>query len=269
MLLRFTVFSWVALSACTALHNNPDHPRPIQKGLPGTIFLRDSLWLDQYELTNADWREYVGWLVRQHGTGSPEYLAALPDSAFWLTHHDLSNEPQHETYFRATRYDDYPITGISHEQAVAYCQWRTERVREAVCATPPEKTAMPQRFRYRLPSVAEWEYAATAGLNAEEHPFGYISLRDKKGHHKVVTKETLPANTDPSATFGLPRNTGSPNRYGFHNLIGNVAEMVAEQGVAKGGSYANTLEESRVKNEIRYDRAMPWLGFRCVCAVGK
>ncbi|MBV6440268.1 MAG: hypothetical protein DYG98_10850 [Haliscomenobacteraceae bacterium CHB4] len=266
---RYFLLISFAISACRVLHHDPDQAGPIQKGLPGTILLRDSLWLDRYEITNVAWREYTGWTARQYGIGSPEYRATLPDSVFWLTMHDLSTEPMHETYFRSPRYDDYPITGITYDQAVAYCRWRTERVREAICMEPTEKARMPKNFQYRLPTIAEWEYAAAAGLDLRKYPYGYEEIRIKSTRYKIIIQETLPSDTYPETTFGVPGGSGAANRLGFYDLIGNAAEMVAERGIAKGGSYAHTLAESRVTNDIRYDRPMPWLGFRCICEVKK
>lgn len=269
MLFRLFLFVSVALTACHSVRRNSDRPRPIQQGLPGTILLRDSLWLDRYEISNMDWREYVDWTVRKHGMGSPEYRASLPDSVFWFTRSDLSSEPLHESYFREPQYNEYPVTGITYDQAVAYCQWRTERVREAVCMGPAEKSRMPKAFYYRLPTVAEWEYAASAGFDPDKSPYGFEKIHTKSKRYKIVTKETLPPAIHPEYPFGFPRGSGAPNRYGFHDLIGNAAELVAEHGIAKGGSFAHTLEESRVNSEIRYDRPMPWLGFRCICVVKK
>lgn len=255
------------LAACSLSRRDPHRPNTVQRGLPGTIFLRDSLWLDQDEIANVDWREYIGWTARKYGIGSPEYRATLPDSVFWLTRADLSTEPNHESYFREPHFDEYPVTGVSYDQAVAYCQWRTDRVREAVCATPEEKAVMPQNFQYRLPTAAEWEYAASAGLDLEKYPYGFEAIQRRSNHYEVITKETQPPGTNPEPTFGLPRRSGSPNRFGFYDLVGNAAEMVAERGVAKGGSYAHPLEKARIRSEIRYEKPMPWLGFRCICVV--
>lgn len=268
MFFRTALFLMATLVACRTLHNT-DRPRPVSKGLPGTILLHDNLWLDQNEISNVDWREFVGWTARMHGIGSPEYRATLPDSVFWLTRADLSTEPGHESYFREPPYNEYPVTGISYDQAVAYCQWRTERVREAVCKSPEEKSAMPQHFRYRLPTITEWEYAASAGLDPDKYPWGFEEFSTKSEHYKAITKESLPQGANPEQTFGLPRGSGTPNRFGFSDLIGNAAEMVAERGIAKGGSYAHSLDESRVKSLIYYKEPMPWLGFRCICEVKK
>ncbi len=56
---------------------------------------------------------------------------------------------------------------------------------------------------------------------------------------------------------------------GLHNMIGNVSEMVSEKGISKGGSWMHLIEECRVGKDINYQRAEPWLGFRCVCVVRK
>ncbi|MFM8911488.1 MAG: formylglycine-generating enzyme family protein, partial [Flammeovirgaceae bacterium] len=58
-----------------------------------------------------------------------------------------------------------------------------------------------------------------------------------------------------------------PNKIGLTDMIGNVAEMVAEDGIAKGGSWAHTLDQSRIVNRQYYTKPEAWLGFRCVCEV--
>ena len=50
-------------------------------------------------------------------------------------------------------------------------------------------------------------------------------------------------------------------------MLGNVAEMVQEKGICKGGSWRNILEECRVGKDMEYSKPAAWLGFRCVCVV--
>ncbi|MFZ6013247.1 MAG: formylglycine-generating enzyme family protein [Bacteroidota bacterium] len=64
-----------------------------------------------------------------------------------------------------------------------------------------------------------------------------------------------------------PPGNSRPNSLGIRNMIGNVAEMVAEPGIAKGGSWAHNLEDSRILNRQYYQKPAAWLGFRCVCEV--
>ncbi len=60
-----------------------------------------------------------------------------------------------------------------------------------------------------------------------------------------------------------------PNGFGFYNMVGNVAEMVEEKGIAKGGSFAHTQKECDIKNQILYDGPQAWLGVRYACDIRK
>ena len=85
-----------------------------------------SFFMDETEVRNVDWREYIFWLQRVH----PElYKAALPDTSVW--ENELAyNEPLVENYFRHAAYSEYPVVGVSWLQANEYCKWRTDRVNE-------------------------------------------------------------------------------------------------------------------------------------------
>ena len=91
-----------------------------------------SFYMDETEVSNIDYREYLYWLDRVFGESYPEvFLEALPDTAVWRE--ELSyNEPYVQNYFRHPSYQDYPVVGVNWLQSNDYCQWRTDRVNEMI-----------------------------------------------------------------------------------------------------------------------------------------
>ena len=94
-----------------------------------------SFYMDKYEVTNIAWREYLEWNAYVFGASKPELLEALlPDTTVWRDEMAY-NEPYEEYYFRHPAYSFYPVVGVTWEQAMAYCQWRTDRVNEQLMVT--------------------------------------------------------------------------------------------------------------------------------------
>ncbi len=91
-----------------------------------------SFYMDQAEVTNVDYREYLYWLGRVFGVDHPEVVkTALPDTLVWRDRLAY-NEPYVEYYFRHPSYNFYPVVGVSWVQANQYCSWRTDRVNEYI-----------------------------------------------------------------------------------------------------------------------------------------
>lgn len=92
-----------------------------------------SFYMDQCEISNLNWNEYLHWMkLVMHNY--PDLIAkATPDTLVWRT--ELAyNEPYVEYYFSHVAYNNYPVVGVSWEQANDYCSWRTDRVNEMVMA---------------------------------------------------------------------------------------------------------------------------------------
>jgi gliding motility-associated lipoprotein GldJ len=86
-----------------------------------------SFYMDETEIANVDYREYLYWIKGVYTTYPQVWKDALPDTLVWRE--ELAfNEPFIETYFRHPSYDDYPVVGVNWVQAQEYCKWRSDRV---------------------------------------------------------------------------------------------------------------------------------------------
>ena len=91
-----------------------------------------SFYLDETEVRNVDYREYLTWLKRVYGSSYPEvYNKSLPDTLVWRDKLGY-NEPYVSQYLRHPAYDNYPVVGVSWSQANDFCVWRTDRVNERI-----------------------------------------------------------------------------------------------------------------------------------------
>lgn len=107
-----------------------------------------SFYLDQFEVTNFNWLEYLYWVRRTYEEYPMIYKNALPDTNCWRT--PLAyNEPYVEYYLRHPAYQNYPVVGVSWNQANDFCKWRTDRVnefiliREGVLTWNPDQSGEP------------------------------------------------------------------------------------------------------------------------------
>ncbi len=90
-----------------------------------------SFYMDQYEVSNVNWREYLNWTTMVFHN-SPELIRrAYPDTLVWRSEMAY-NEPYTEYYFVHPAYDNYPVVGINWEQANDFCVWRSDRLNELV-----------------------------------------------------------------------------------------------------------------------------------------
>jgi formylglycine-generating enzyme required for sulfatase activity len=254
------LFPLIILAALVSFKTPTFHP-------PGTVQINDTLWYDETEVTNSNYKEFLDWVEKAYGRDSRQYEKALPDTLVWRKKLAY-NEPYVVYYFRHPAYKNYPVAGINYYQANDYCKWRTEIVKEQMRKENKGKTFV---FEYRLPSKAEWQAVALLGWNKKSKllfrqgkldqrtPWNLVYGKSKKHgdeHH-------LPDQADVTR----PVNAGPANEKNIYNLFGNVAEMINEYGVSVGGGWAHGPDEAGFNNTIPYSAPESWLGFRCVCIV--
>jgi gliding motility-associated lipoprotein GldJ len=281
-----------------------------------------SFYMDETEVSNLAYLEYLYWLSRVFGQDFPEvYREALPDTLVWRDRLSY-NEPLVENYLRHPAYHDYPVVGVTWVQANNYCDWRTDRVNEMLLIEegvldwdPDQKNEnnfnteayLAGQYeglvkegkqnlgpngdirkvkiedgimlpRYRLPTEAEWEYAA-------------LGLIGNTLYERVVERRTYPWNgsvtrTDDRKYYGnfvsnfkrgrgdymgvagnlndgadIPAPIGSywPNDYGLYNMGGNVSEWVLD--VYRPLSYLDFSDYSPFRGNVFQKKEVDFEGF--------
>jgi formylglycine-generating enzyme len=88
-----------------------------------------SFYMDETEVQNVDYREYLFWLRRVLVSYPQVYRNALPDTLVWRSPLGF-NDPYVTNYFRHPAYNNFPVVGVNWLQANDFCLWRTDRVNE-------------------------------------------------------------------------------------------------------------------------------------------
>lgn len=233
---------------------------------PGTVKYNDTLFVDETEISNFSWKEYEVWIKTKYGKYSPEHLAAIPDTLVWVSK-NVGYEPYASLYYWHPAFKDYPVVGISYEQAVEFCKWRTEMVRAHMAISGKYKLI---DFEYRLPSKKEWEALSYNGrIELSNNGFNEKGMRKLNCIWEPDTFRKKVINDVNNAGLTAPVYSYWKNFFGLYNMIGNVSEMISEKGTSKGGSWHHQLEDCRVGKDISYSKPENWLGFRCVCVIRK
>jgi gliding motility-associated lipoprotein GldK len=215
-----------------------------------------------------------------------------PDTLVWMRDFSYSyNEPMTKRYFSHPSFGNYPVVGVTWKQAVAFCHWRTHYLNSFL-----ERKKFAVESDYRLPSEAEWEYAARGGRTQSPYPWGGPYLRNKKGCLLANFKPGRGNYAEDGGFYTVRVDAYWPNDYGLYNMAGNVAEWTSsyfnessynfmsdmspdvrydakdadpplmKRKVIRGGSWKDVgyfLQTSTRAFEYQ-DTAKSYIGFRCV-----
>jgi sulfatase modifying factor 1 len=164
-------------------------------------------------------------------------VKVYPDTTVWIRDFEYSyNEPMHNDYFWHQAYGDYPVVGISWEQAEAFCQWRT-------LLKNSYKKEKGQQFvnSFRLPSEAEWEYAARGGLDGATFPWGGPYAKNDRGCFMANFKPLRGNYAADQALYTVEADAYEPNDYNLYNMAGNVAEWTTSSYRSNSYEFSSSI----------------------------
>lgn len=137
-------------------------------------------YMDETEITNNEYRQFIDVMLSDSvDVLGEQYIRTelYPDTAVWVkdfAHH--MGDPMMEYYYAHPAFDEYPVVGVDWFAARYFCEWRTKHMNNWRAEQGLWK--MPN---FRLPSEAEWEYAARGGRDMAKYPWGNPYIRNAKG----------------------------------------------------------------------------------------
>ena len=186
-----------------------------------------------------------------------EILNVYPDTAVWVKDFNYSyNDPMHQDYFYHQSYGDYPVVGVSWEQANAFCNWRTRKKNDYL-KSKKNRISVPD---FRLPTEAEWEYAARGGLEFATYPWGSGGTQSDRGCFLANFKPVRGNYAADGALYTMEAKSYNANDYGLYNMAGNVSEWTNTAYNLSSYYMASTMNpnvENR-KNKRKIIRGGSW-----------
>ncbi|MDI9356092.1 MAG: SUMF1/EgtB/PvdO family nonheme iron enzyme [Chitinophagaceae bacterium] len=256
-------------------------------------------YMDETEITNNEYRQFVEDIKRQEEENTSTETAEetetnvveefalediLPDTMVWVR--DFSyhwGDPIMRYYWFHPAYDDYPVVGVSWEKSQYFCKWRTKHLNKY-----RESLDQPVLPNFRLPSEAEWEYAARGGRDMAKYPWGNPYIRNTRGCMLANFKPGRGNYYDDGYAYTCPVGAFFANDFGLYEMSGNVAEWCQDaynpssvplvwdlnpvyyndnekRKIVRGGSWKDIAYycETGTRSFDYKDSARSSIGFRC------
>lgn len=217
---------WVAPGSFRMGSNNGDSDeRPVHE-----VRISRGYWLGKHEVTNGEYQAFLkasGYDGRRDADGD------------YLRHHRDWQE-------YASTAADYPTVCVSWNNSVAFCKWLTERERAA--------GRLPAGYEYRLPTEAEWEYAARGGVQSRSFTYA--------GSNRVDEVAWYGGNSDRKTH---PVGGRKPNELGLHDMSGNVWEWCHDWYQDSYSGLSGTDPAGPGSGSNRVNRGGGWIRGATLC----
>ena len=253
---------------------------------PDGVSIRvDSFWVENDEIFS---KTITRPLREPKDILSNRIICVYPDTMVWARDFENAyNDPMLHSYFSFPGYSEYPVVGVTWEQAQAFCHWRTQLL---------EAASNVEINAYRLPTEAEWEYAARGGRRVAMYPWGDKYARDAEGSFYANFKPYRGSYYNDLGVTTMAVMQFRPNDFGLYDMAGNVAEWtssaysstsnvivpdinpdytytardsdpaVMKRKVVKGGSWKDISYylQCGVRTYEYQNEGRSYIGFRCV-----
>lgn len=245
---RYEVYDYVT----AALRRNRINPEERNLNTDVTVDPNETVMISKDTAYIDDNGKIVSETINRPLSGPWDFLNTYivniyPDTTAWVNDFQNSeNETYLRNYFSNAAYNDYPVVGVTWEQANAFCAWRTDYLLKGL---GPEARYIQ---RYRLPTEAEWEYAAR-GKNQSDFPWQNEDVANGNGCFYANFKPDRGNYTKDGNLISSKVASYSPNSNGLYDMAGNVAEWTSTIYTEAGVDAMNDLNPQLKYNAAKED----------------
>ena len=245
---RYEVYDYTA----AALRRNRLNPQERNLNTDITVDPEELVWISKDTAYINDEGRIVRESINRPLSGPWDFLNTyivnvFPDTTCWVNDFpNADNEMYLRYYFSNPAYNDYPVVGVTWEQANAYCAWRTEYLLKGL--GPAARYVQ----RYRLPTEAEWEFAAR-GKDQNEFPWDNDAAASGKGCYYANFKPDNGNYTKDGNLITSRVGIYSANSNGLYDMAGNVAEWTSTIYTEAGVEAMNDINPQLKYNAAQED----------------
>lgn len=209
--------------------------------------------------------KHINYAYINNGINEEIIINCFPDTTVWESDRNYQIFEFYSYYNWHIAYDNYPVLGITYNQAMAFCHWRTKMFNDFNASS--HKNATKRVVKYTLPTLEQWNSISKMGnVGSQFNDTLKPQNKSKKKHfsRKEASVNSRDFPSEVHETF-LVQVIEFDNKIKIYGLADNVSEITLDKYVV-GGSWFQPKNKAVMDTIIEHDCsvATPWLGFRCV-----